>query len=63
MQNSTTTAAPVNPAPIKTTHDGDEPATPAGFRWADFDAARAAGLSSDQVFDYATRSRRSDVGA
>ena len=61
MQNSTTNAAPVNPASLDTS--ADDLATPAGFRWADFDAARAAGLNSDQVFEYATRSRRSDVGA
>ena len=61
MQNSTTNAAPVNPAPLDTS--ADEPATPAGFSWADFDAARAARLTGDQVYDFATRSRRSDVGA
>lgn len=61
MINSTTNAAPVNPAPLDT--GADELATPAGFSWADFDAARTAGLTGDQVFDYATRSRRSAVGA
>ena len=62
MQNSTTTnAAPVNPAPLDTS--ADELATPAGFRWADFDAARAARLTGDQVYDFATRSCRSEVGA
>ena len=63
MQNSTTNAAPVNPAPLAAMPDGDAPATPAGFRWADFDAARAAGFNSDQVFECAIRSRRLAVGA
>ena len=62
MQNSTTAnAAPVNPAPLDTSADDLD--TPAGFSWADFDAACAAGLNSDQVFEYAIRSRRQDVGA
>ena len=62
MQNSTTThTAPVNPAPLETS--ADDLATPAGFCWADFDAARAARLTGDQVWDYATRSRRQEVGA
>ena len=62
MQNSTTTiAAPVNLAPLDTS--AEELATPAGFSWADFDAARAANLGSDQVYDFATRSRRQAVGA
>ena len=62
MQNSTTTnAAPVNPAPLDTS--AEELATQLGFNWVDFDAARAAGLTGDQVYDFATRSRRSDVGA
>ena len=61
MQNSTTNAAPVNPAPLDTS--AEELATPAGFSWVDFDAARAAGLTGNQVFEYATRSRRQAVGA
>lgn len=62
MQNSTTNnAAPINPAPLDTS--ADDLATPAGFNWADFDAARAAGLNGDQVYDFATRSRRQEVGA
>jgi len=61
MQNSTTNAAPVNPAPLDTSVD--ELATQLGFNWVDFDAARAARLTGDQVYDFATRSRRQAVGA